>query len=124
MMTVKLTKDNLRKASDHLFYEIWMMNQLASLLEGRNTSPFRSKPTGYTHTSMTASFSRGTGVIKISQGNVEEDETLRVTNNAFIEAFGIHVRALLDFFYSKAQDDDVVAAHFFESPGVWENSRP
>jgi hypothetical protein len=70
------------------------------------------------------SFTRSTGIIKSSQSNLEEDDTLRVTNNAFIEAFGVHVRALLDFFYSKGQDDDVVAAHFFESPSVWENSRP
>jgi len=122
-MKMKLTKDNLRKASDHLFYEIWMMNRLASLLEGRNTSPFASKPVGYTHTSVSSSFRRSTGVI-ISHSNVEENDTLRVTNNAFIEAFGIHVRALLHFFYSTGQDDDVVATHFFESPSVWGNSRP
>ena len=123
-MTMKPTKDNLRKASDHLFYEIWMMNRLASLLEGQTNSLFTSKPTSYTTTTVTTVFVRSTGIIKTFQDDLEEDDSLRVTNNAFIEAFGVHVRSLLDFFYTKGQDDDVVATHFFASSSVWENARP
>ena len=124
MMAKKPTKENLRKASDHLLYEIWMMNRLASMLEGQTNSLFASRPTSYTSTTVTTVFVRSTGIIKTYQDDFEEDDTLRVTNNAFIEAFGVHVRSLLDFFYAKGQDDDVVAAHFFTSPGLWENASP
>jgi truncated hemoglobin YjbI len=124
MMTMKLTKDILRKASDHLFYEIWMMNRLASMLEGQSNSLFASRLTSYTNTTVTTVFVKSTGIIKTSQDDLEEDDTRQVTNNAFIEAFGVHVRSLLDFFYAKGQDDDVVAAHFFASPSMWDDARP
>ncbi len=123
-MSKKRTAEELRKASDHLLYEIWMMNRLASILEGKSNSLFASRPTSYTNTTVTTIFTRSTGVIKSSQDNPEEDDTLRVTNNAFIESFGVHIRSLLDFFYSKGQEDDVVAWQFFASPTIWENARP
>jgi hypothetical protein len=123
-MAKKPTKDSLRKASDHLFYEIWMMNRLASLLEGESNSLFAAEPTSYTTTTITTVFVRSTGVTKTFHDDTKEDDTLQVTNNAFIEAFGVHIRSLLDFFYTQGQDDDVVAAHFFTPPSIWENVRP
>lgn len=33
-------------------------------------------------------------------------------NNAIIESFAIHTRALIDFFYEKPKQDDVVARHY------------
>jgi hypothetical protein len=122
MITMKPTKDNLKKASDHLFYEIWMMNRLASILEGQIASPFASRTTSYTTTTVTSVFVRSTGIVKSSQSS--HDDVPQVTNNAFIEAFGVHVRSLLDFFYSKGQGDDVVATHFFALPSTWKNVRP
>lgn len=43
-----------------------------------------------------------------------------VLNNAMLESFAIHVRALIHFFYAEnPQRDDVVAAHFFVDPARW-----
>ena len=123
-MAKKYSNDNLKNASDHLFYEIWMMNRLASILEGESNSLFVSKSTPYTHTAETAILINSTGIVKTSQEGLKEDDSWRVTNNALIEAFGVHVRSLLDFFYSEGQHDDVVATHFFSSSSIWENARP
>ena len=123
-MAKKYSEDNLKKASDHLFYEIWMMNRLASILKGESNSLLVSRPTSYTNTTEIAILIRSTGIIQTSQDGREEDDSLRVTNNALIEAFGVHVRSLLDFFYSKGKDDDVVATHFFSASIIWEIARP
>jgi len=46
-------------------------------------------------------------------------------NNAVLEAFGIHVRALIWFFYSSdPRDDDVVAEDFLSEPHQWSTARP
>ncbi len=123
MMVKKYTEDNLKKASDHLFYEIWMMSRLVSILEGQTNPQPASTLTSHTHAPETKLLFRSTGIIRTSQSGADDD-VLRVTNNPLIEAFGIHIRALLDFFYTKGRDDDVVAVHFFSSPSVWENARP
>jgi hypothetical protein len=42
--------------------------------------------------------------------------------SALLESFAIHLRNLIDFFYtppSNARNDDLVAADFFDSPGPW-----
>lgn len=42
--------------------------------------------------------------------------------SALLESFAIHLRNLIDFFYTQpgnARHDDLVAAHFFDSPGAW-----
>lgn len=80
--------DRLRKASDHLFYEIAMLNGLAQGL---------------------ASGIAGESVI----------------NNALLESFAVHARALLDFLYrdEPRYEDDVVAQHFFATPEQWANAR-
>jgi hypothetical protein len=43
--------------------------------------------------------------------------------SALLESFAIHLRNLIDFFYTppnNARNDDLVAADFFDSPGVWD----
>lgn len=47
-------------------------------------------------------------------------------NNALLESFVIHFRALLDFFYpqTNAKADDVLATDFFNDPTEWERVRP
>ncbi len=48
-----------------------------------------------------------------------------VINNALLEAFAIHVRVLIHFFYSdNPQKDDVVAEHFFEDSDDWKKQIP
>jgi hypothetical protein len=122
-MAKNFTVDDLKEAFNHLFYEIWMMNRLAAILKGNNNSLPTSTPVSYTHTTETTVLDRSTGIIKGSQNNYEGD-ILQVTNNALIEAFAIHIRSLLDFFYAKGQDDDVSAEHFFSSAAMWENIKP
>jgi hypothetical protein len=42
--------------------------------------------------------------------------------SALLESFAIHLRNLIDFFYTQpenARNDDLVAADFFDSPGAW-----
>ena len=75
----------LRKASDHLFYEIWM---LQSVIKG------------------------------IASGIAGES----IINNALLESFGIHARAVLDFLYSnKPKVDDVIAEDFFSDRSLRDN---
>src|SRR5258708_1576575 len=45
-------------------------------------------------------------------------------SNALVEAFALHTRNLVDFFYTPATGDDVVAQHFFRQPGAWATVRP
>lgn len=41
-------------------------------------------------------------------------------NNALLESFAIHVRALIHFFFDCAgRQDDVLAIHFFSRPEEW-----
>jgi hypothetical protein len=46
-------------------------------------------------------------------------------NNALLESFTIHARALLDFLYAeKPKLDDVIAEDYFADPAQWESIRP
>jgi hypothetical protein len=48
-----------------------------------------------------------------------------VINNSLLEAFAIHVRALIGSFYSeKPRPDDIIAEDFFTNPGEWQKIRP
>jgi hypothetical protein len=42
--------------------------------------------------------------------------------SAYLESFTIHLRALIEFFYTEPKDakpDDVIAADFFDAPTLW-----
>jgi hypothetical protein len=87
MAREKRTKEELRKASDHLQYEVKMLNDTMIAL--------------------------ATGVT----GN----STL---NNALIESFTVHTRALIYFLYpTNAQPGDVLAEDYFDE-GKWRSIRP
>lgn len=46
-------------------------------------------------------------------------------NNAALESFTLHARALLDFLYAeKPQADDVIAEDYFDEPSQWLTVRP
>ena len=48
-----------------------------------------------------------------------------IINNALIESFAIHVRNLIDFFWSdKPKNDHVIAEDFFEDKNDWFTKRP
>ena len=45
--------------------------------------------------------------------------------NAVLESFAVHVRVLIDFFYSEnPRKDDIIAEHFFLTPNRWQGIRP
>jgi hypothetical protein len=48
-----------------------------------------------------------------------------VHNNAFLEAFALHIRNLIDFLYNdNPKNDDVYAGDFFGNIDDWRNKRP
>ena len=48
-----------------------------------------------------------------------------VLNNAILESFTLHARALLDFLYAeKPKVDDVIAEDYFDTPADWLTARP
>jgi hypothetical protein len=82
-MSESIDKDKLLKASDHLWYEIWMFQAVTNgILSGVS----------------------GAGPI----------------NNALLESFAVHVRALIHFFFDDdGKKDDVLANHFFNTKDEW-----
>ena len=88
MIRKQQTKETLRSASEHLFYEYWMFNCL-------------------TQSMMSGIFGQG------------------AINNAVLESFTLHARALLDFLYSeKPKADDVLADDYFDDPVQWSSVKP
>jgi hypothetical protein len=89
MARKKRNKEQLQGASNHLYYEVWMLEVLTQAL---------------------ASGLAGEGPM----------------NNALLESFTIHARALLDFLYTpeKLREDDVIAEDFFDDPAQWVSIRP
>ena len=82
----KHTAKELRGSSNHLWYEMSMLQGLV----------------------------RGMGSGIAGEGNV--------ISNSLVEAFAIHVRVLIHFFYSDIpRKDDVLAEDFIEN---WSNTRP
>lgn len=76
------TPDELRAASKHVYYELWMLLRTADHLVAKRYA----------------------------------DE---VVNNALIESFAMHTRALSDFLWPNgAHSDDVLASHYFPT-GKW-----
>lgn len=48
----------------------------------------------------------------------------QVTENAHLDSFVIHTRALMDFFFprGRAEHEDVIAAHYVDDPSVFHKS--
>jgi hypothetical protein len=87
MTRKKRTEEQLQVASNHLFYEVWMLEVLTQAM---------------------ASGIAGEGPM----------------NNALLESFTIHARALLDFLYAEnPKADDVIAEDYFADPGQWVSMR-
>ena len=88
MTRKRRTEEQLQVASNHLFYEVWMLGILTQAM---------------------ASGIAGEGPM----------------NNALLESFTIHARALLDFLYTeKPKSDDVIAEDYFADPARWVSIRP
>ena len=79
----------------------------------------------FTNTTDTAIICHSTGILRPIDIHIDIDEKYRVLNNSLIESFGIHYRALIDFFYlSPKEDDDIMAEHFFKDLDNWKSKRP
>lgn len=88
MTRSKRSNEELQKSSDHLHYELWMLQVLALGMES--------------------------GIL--GEGPL---------NNAVLEAFVVHARNLIYFlFATKAKQDHVIAADFFENADLWTKNRP
>jgi len=91
MATIERTErseQELRSASNDLYYEFWMFAKLAGGL--------------------------ASGILGES-----------ILNNALLESFALHTRAIIDFLYSDSlSDNDVSAVDFVPNPGDWIRARP
>jgi len=123
-MSEKYLSSKLEKATNDLFYEIWMMKKIADIVESGTGAVETFFPVTHTHSSTTTVIVRSTDVVKTSDDKPDRED-VRVINNALIESFGIHVRSLLDFFYAKKKHkNDVLAEHFYSTPNEWIKLRP
>jgi hypothetical protein len=87
----------LNNASDNLNYEVWMLRSIGEIFIIPKDSD-KENLTRFTHSPVLTSSSRSTAVIK--SDNSRDDSRNTIINNAPIEAFAVHARALLDFFSS------------------------
>jgi hypothetical protein len=114
------TDGELRQASDHIWYEYWMMNMVVEVLNhgfvGIQDNRFVSSthaPTSITITGMES----GIEAFPIPTS----DEKNMIINNVLIEAFGIHARNLMNFFYpnrdwmNREDLDDIIADYYFDN---------
>jgi hypothetical protein len=119
-----LERKKLIAASDHIAYEIWMLRLTAHLLTdlptGSPPGQITYKPVTHTHFSEDPQYSSNAPITPPSK-----DEHKTVLGNSLLESFGVHFRALLDFFYlDHSNDDDILAVQFFDSPDDWKEVRP
>lgn len=129
MLKTSRSIDELQKASNRVFYDYWMLDELGSALERELTPVDQQTPADQSR------FLNSTGITITTY--LKRDSNA-IINNACIEAFGIHARALLDFFYGlefleadaafhhrkfKRRDDDVFAEDFFGEPDDWRSAR-
>lgn len=120
------SRKELIDASNHLNYEIWMLRiasyeleKYAKLVHGSEKPDLQS----YTHTNHSESIYSSSA--PMSPPSKSEGKSAQI--NAYIESFAIHLRLLLDFFYSdpkKSHKEDVLAEHYFEEPSFWVKNRP
>jgi len=66
-----------------------------------------------------------TMLISLAQGLASGIATKGWLANVMLEAFVIHFRVLLDFFYSETpRNDDIVADDYFDNPSDWGKIKP
>jgi hypothetical protein len=116
-----ISDKELRRRSSILDYEVVMLRSIQSLLENGIFSP--GIPTLETFTSSPIT----TIHIPTIPGTKPLFEKDVVITNSIIEAFGIHLRALLDFFYLPhdiRHKEDIRAEDYFTNPDDWRKRRP
>lgn len=99
----------LMKFTEHIYYEIDMLNRIAEKL--------------VTSTEVTNSTTNTESVVIISQELEKNILNDRIINNALIESFGTHARLLLEFI-SKTEsryDNTVFAINFVQDKEKWIN---
>jgi hypothetical protein len=122
--------NELRKASNHLDYEIWMLRITSHELEKhalQQTISKESELQSHTHANYSELITHTDHSMSNYSSNYpvippSESESSIAQINAFIESFTIHLRCLLNFFYMpthQAHKEDVLAEHFFDDPADW-----
>lgn len=123
------TDDDLLRASEDIFYELWMLQKLRDIvldLPNRQVSEDEIEQVeskAFTHTTH---FEAHLWSSQPPQHKLPPERFV-VEHNALIEAFALHSRVLLEFFYAKPNPkfpDDVRAEQYFESPEAWYSMRP
>lgn len=118
------TDKNLQDGSNRVYYEYWMLQRLTEFLDRKLST---DNDTNAIESPLSLN---STGIIRTYSTH---DRNRIVTNNAMIESFGIHARALLDFFYGlevleknnrKPHADDIFAEDFFSDKEHWRKIRP
>lgn len=131
---MKHDEERLKKACENVYYEMWMLTEIATILDEKHTAMLKAavetdedeKHTIYavTHTSPPPRVSVITSGKQLPESL---NERLLITHNALVESFAVHARALLDFFYPEGHPikaTDVLAEHFFPTPNDWLSKRP
>lgn len=115
---------SLQNGSNRVFYEYWMLHYLTEILEQELLTE-EDEIRANIRTNLDS-----TGIIQTSS---IRDKKHNVINNALIEAFGIHARSLLDFFYGlevqelqnrMPHSDDIFAEDYFRNAEEWRDIRP
>ena len=123
------SKNELIRASEDIFYELWMLHRLYEIVlalpdhEVENDVIKEAEPTAYTHTThFQAHFWSSEPPTPSAV-----PERMIVDHNALVEAFALHTRVLLEFFYAKPNPrfpGGVRAEHYFATVDDWHNARP
>ena len=121
--------DGLLRASEDIFYELWMLRRLRDMVlalpdhEVPEDEVREAERSAYTHTTH---FEAHFWPSQPSRPN-PPPERFVVEHNALVEAFALHSRVLIEFFYAKPNPkfpDDVHAEHYFSPGSTWRNARP
>ena len=123
------SKKELFRASEDLFYELWMLHRLLEIVlalpdhEVDADVVDEAERQAFTHTTHIQAQFWGSDAPSSSA----IPERFVVEHNALVETFALHARVLLEFFYATPNprfSDDVRAEHYFLSPATWHTARP
>ena len=123
------SKEDLVLASEDIFYELWMLSKLREMILALPSHQVpedeveEAERQAYTHTSHVETFFWSSEPDRLNP----PPERLVVEHNSLVEAFALHSRVLMEFFYAKPNPkfpDDVRAEQYFVSPDEWHKLRP
>jgi hypothetical protein len=123
------SRGDLIQATEDIFYELWMLRKLRDVilaLPGHQipeNEVEEAERQAYTHTTHFKAHFWSSEPVSPNP----PPERFVVEHNALIEAFALHSRVLLEFFYAETNPkfpDDVRAEQYFPSAEAWRSVRP